>query len=189
MQVQETDSNEKQAGDALHTGESDLGTGEESNTGQQTDVNQNTDSVSQNSDSVNHIEPKSPELVPEPQPVWPTHFEPGRYENLPNEVYHSANGISSTQLKDVRISPMYYYGRHIAKTIPREQNDAMLRGTIIHSYVLEPEIRERICSTGRSTCRSGINQRRSGFHHQRVQRWVAVAGYAGRAESIYRGIK
>ncbi|HFK8166112.1 TPA: RecE family exodeoxyribonuclease [Citrobacter freundii] len=139
VQVQETDSNEKQAGNALHTGESDLGTGEESNTGQQADVNQNTDSVSQNSDSVNHIEPKSPEVVPEPQPVWPTHFEPGRYENLPNEVYHSANGISSTQLKDVRISPMYYYGRHIAKTIPREQNDAMLRGTIIHSYVLEPE--------------------------------------------------
>lgn len=139
VQVQETDSNEKQAGDALHTGESDLGTGEESNTGQQADVNQNTDSVNQNSDSVNHIEPKSPEVVPEPQPVWPPHFEPGRYENLPNEVYHSANGISSTQLKDVRISPMYYYGRHIAKTIPREQNDAMLRGTIIHSYVLEPE--------------------------------------------------
>lgn len=139
VQVQETDSNEKPVGDALHTGESDLGTSEESNTGQQADVNQNTDSVSQNSDSVNHIEPKSPELVPEPQPVWPTHFEPGRYENLPNEVYHSANGISSTQLKDVRISPMYYYGRHIAKTIPREQNDAMLRGTIIHSYVLEPE--------------------------------------------------
>lgn len=139
VQVQETDSNEKQAGDALHTGESDLGTGEESNTGQQADVNQNMDSVSQNSDSVNHIEQKSPEVVPEPQPVWPTHFEPGRYENLPNEVYHSANGISSTQLKDVRISPMYYYGRHIAKTIPREQNDAMLRGTIIHSYVLEPE--------------------------------------------------
>lgn len=139
VQVQETDSNEKQAGDALHTGESDLGTGEESNTGQQADVNQNTDSVSQNSDSVNQIEPKSPEVLPEPQPVWPTYFEPGRYENLPNEVYHSANGISSTQLKDVRISPMYYYGRHIAKTIPREQNDAMLRGTIIHSYVLEPE--------------------------------------------------
>lgn len=139
VQVQETDSNEKQAGDALHTGESDLGTGEESNTGQQADVNQNTDPVSQNSDSVNQIEPKSPEVLPEPQPVWPTYFEPGRYENLPNEVYHSANGISSTQLKDVRISPMYYYGRHIAKTIPREQNDAMLRGTIIHSYVLEPE--------------------------------------------------
>ncbi|WP_353647156.1 RecE family exodeoxyribonuclease, partial [Escherichia coli] len=28
--------------------------------------------------------------------MWPSYFEPGRYENLPNEVYHSANGISST---------------------------------------------------------------------------------------------
>ncbi|MBC0546429.1 hypothetical protein FSG58_025680, partial [Escherichia coli] len=26
--------------------------------------------------------------------MWPSYFEPGRYENLPNEVYHSANGIS-----------------------------------------------------------------------------------------------
>lgn len=139
VQIQETVSDEESTGDAVHTGESDLGTGKEPNTGQQADVNQNTDSVSQNNDSVNHIEPKSPEVVPEPQPVWPTHFEPGRYENLPNEVYHASNGISSTQLKDVRISPMYYYGRHVARMIPREQNDAMLRGTIIHSYALEPE--------------------------------------------------
>ncbi|WP_336240471.1 RecE family exodeoxyribonuclease [Citrobacter werkmanii] len=139
VQIQETDGDEKQAGDALHTGESDLVAGEEAGTGQQADVNQNTDSVSQNSDSVNHIEPEFPETVPEPQPEWPSYFEPGRYENLPNDVYHSANGISSTMLKDVRISPMYYHGRHIARIIPREQNDAMLRGTIIHSYVLEPE--------------------------------------------------
>ncbi|HHZ5866163.1 TPA: RecE family exodeoxyribonuclease, partial [Escherichia coli] len=39
--------------------------------------------------------------------MWPSYFEPGRYENLPNEVYHSANGISSTMLKDARISLMY----------------------------------------------------------------------------------
>ncbi|HGC2604977.1 TPA: exonuclease VIII, partial [Escherichia coli] len=44
--------------------------------------------------------------------MWPSYFEPGRYENLPNEVYHSANGISSTMLKDARISLMYYHGRH-----------------------------------------------------------------------------
>ncbi|MCK3395444.1 exonuclease VIII, partial [Escherichia coli] len=50
--------------------------------------------------------------------MWPSYFEPGRYENLPNEVYHSANGISSTMLKDARISLMYYHGRHIAGTIP-----------------------------------------------------------------------
>ncbi|HGE9175087.1 TPA: exodeoxyribonuclease VIII [Escherichia coli] len=71
--------------------------------------------------------------------MWPSYFEPGRYENLPNEVYHSANGISSTMLKDARISLMYYHGRHIAGTIPNEKSDALLRGRIIHSYVLETD--------------------------------------------------
>ncbi|EHT3198866.1 exonuclease VIII, partial [Escherichia coli] len=71
--------------------------------------------------------------------MWPSYFEPGRYENLPNEVYHSANGISSTMLKDARISLMYYHGRHIAGTIPSEESDALLRGRIIHSYVLETD--------------------------------------------------
>ncbi|EFO1859928.1 exodeoxyribonuclease VIII [Escherichia coli] len=71
--------------------------------------------------------------------MWPSYFESGRYENLPNEVYHSANGISSTMLKDARISLMYYHGRHIARTIPFEESDALLRGRIIHSYVLETD--------------------------------------------------
>ncbi|SQL39595.1 exodeoxyribonuclease VIII [Escherichia coli] len=71
--------------------------------------------------------------------MWPSYFEPGRYEHLPNEVYHSANGISSTMLKDARISLMYYHGRHIAGTIPNEESDALLRGRIIHSYVLETD--------------------------------------------------
>ncbi|EFH4860499.1 exodeoxyribonuclease VIII [Escherichia coli] len=71
--------------------------------------------------------------------MWPSYFEPGRYENLPNEVYHSANGISSTMLKDARISLMYYHGRHIARTIPFEESDTLLRGRIIHSYVLETD--------------------------------------------------
>lgn len=71
--------------------------------------------------------------------MCPSYFEPGRYENLPNEVYHSANGISSTMLKDARISLMYYHGRHIAGTIPNEESDALLRGRIIHSYVLETD--------------------------------------------------
>ncbi|EFF5448489.1 exodeoxyribonuclease VIII [Escherichia coli] len=71
--------------------------------------------------------------------MWPSYFEPSRYENLPNEVYHSANGISSTMLKDARISLMYYHGRHIAGTIPNEESDALLRGRIIHSYVLETD--------------------------------------------------
>lgn len=167
VQVQTSDSNEEQAGDALQPCEDVLPPGE--STGSDcvattvtsnaeilaaaaphladqilSDVNQNADSVSQNSESVNQIEPEMAETTPEapqfePAQQWPTRFEPGRYENVPNGVYHTANGISSTMLKDVLISPMYYHGRHIAGTIPREQNDAMLRGTIIHSFILEPE--------------------------------------------------
>lgn len=160
VQVQTTDRDEEQAGAALPPSEGAncacLETAVTSNAEilaaaaphladqNLTDVNQNTDSVSQNSESVNQNEPEMAETLPEvtqpePEQQWPTRFEPGRYENVPNAVYHSANGISSTMLKDVLISPMYYHGRHIAGTIPREQNDAMLRGTIIHSYVLEPE--------------------------------------------------
>ncbi|MEH4985914.1 PD-(D/E)XK nuclease-like domain-containing protein [Enterobacter asburiae] len=166
VQVQTSDSDEEQAGAALQPGESILQPGESANCAcvetsvnnaeilaaaaphladqNQTDAIQNADSDSQNSESVNQIESEMAETTPEtpqiePVQQWPTRFEPGRYENVPNGVYHSANGISSTMLKDVLISPMYYNGRHIAGTIPREQNDAMLRGTIIHSYVLEPE--------------------------------------------------
>ncbi|UNO32321.1 PD-(D/E)XK nuclease-like domain-containing protein [Salmonella enterica subsp. enterica serovar Abeokuta] len=142
VQVQEIVSDEKQAGNAIQAGENDLGNSEEADTVE----NQNQAETHQNNNSVSQSEPESQQNVPdslqeEPAPArtWPEYFEPGRYEGIPNEVYHAANGISSTMLKDVRISPMYYYGRHIAKTIPREQNDAMLRGTIIHSYVLEPE--------------------------------------------------
>lgn len=160
VQVQTSDSDEEPAGNALSPGEgvncACVETAVTSNADilaaaaphladlEQDDVNQNTGSVSQNSESVNHLEPEMAETAPEaaqiePAQQWPARFEPGRYENVPNGIYHSANGISSTMLKDVLISPMYYHGRHIAGTIPREQNDAMLRGTIIHSYVLEPE--------------------------------------------------
>lgn len=145
VQVQETDSNEKQAGDALHTGESDLGTGEESNTGQQADVNQNTDSVSQNSDSVNQTEPVAAQTEPEaqsdePAVVYPAYFEPGRYEDLPNEVYHAANGISSTQVKDARVSLMYFNARHVEKTIIKERSPVLDMGNLVHVLALQPEM-------------------------------------------------
>ncbi|WOR27065.1 RecE family exodeoxyribonuclease [Citrobacter braakii] len=144
VQVQETVSDEEQAGDALHTGESSLETGEESDTGQQADVNQNTDSVSQNSNSVNQTEPVSAQNEPEaqsdePAVVYPAFFEPGRYEGLPNEVYHAANGISSTQVKDARVSLMYYHARHVIKTIRRDSSDALTFGSLVHTISLEPE--------------------------------------------------
>lgn len=144
VQVQETNSDEKQAGDALHTGKSSVETGKESDTSQQADVNQNADSVDQNSDSVNQTEPVAAQTEPEaqsdePAVVYPAYFEPGRYEGLPNEVYHAANGISSTQVKDARVSLMFYHGRHVTKTIRRESSEALTFGSLAHTLALEPE--------------------------------------------------
>ncbi|EMY2125813.1 DNA breaking-rejoining protein, partial [Salmonella enterica] len=101
VQVQKADSDEKQAGDAVQAGEGDLGTGKEAVTVE----NQNQAETHQNNDSVSQSEPEAQQNVPEsqqeePEAAWPEYFEPGRYEGVPNEVYHAANGISSTQVKD-----------------------------------------------------------------------------------------
>ncbi len=69
----------------------------------------------------------------------PPHFEPGRYPDIPNETYHASNGISSTMLKDARISLMYYQRRHITKVIQREHSEALDFGSLFHTLVLEPE--------------------------------------------------
>lgn len=144
VQMEETVSDEEQAGNEVQPGESSLETGEESHTGQQADVNQNADSVVQNSDSVNQAEPVAAQTEPEaksdePAVVYPAYFEPGRYEGLPNEVYHAANGISSTQVKDARVSLMYFHGRHVSKTIRRDSSDALTFGSLVHTISLEPE--------------------------------------------------
>lgn len=75
----------------------------------------------------------------EPAPEYPAYFEPGRYEGLPNNVYHAANGISSTQVKDARVSLMFYHGRHVTKTIRRESSEALTFGSLAHTLALEPE--------------------------------------------------
>ncbi|MGG8042084.1 PD-(D/E)XK nuclease-like domain-containing protein [Klebsiella aerogenes] len=80
------------------------------------------------------------ENEPEPEATkWPEFFEPGRYEGVPNEVYHGANGISSTMIKDARVSLMYFHSRHIDKTISRESTEALSFGSLVHTLVLEPE--------------------------------------------------
>ncbi|ASM07384.1 RecE family exodeoxyribonuclease [Serratia marcescens] len=75
----------------------------------------------------------------EPPATAPAYFEPGRYLDIPNEVYHSANGISSTMAKDARISLMYYHGRHVIKSIQRERTDALTFGSLVHTLALEPK--------------------------------------------------
>ncbi|WP_326471494.1 RecE family exodeoxyribonuclease [Enterobacter wuhouensis] len=75
----------------------------------------------------------------EPVIEYPACFEPGRYECLPNEVYHAANGISSTQVKDARVSLMYFNARHVAKTIPRTASKVLDMGNLVHALALQPE--------------------------------------------------
>lgn len=126
VQVQEADSDEKQAGDAVQAGEGDLGTGKEAVTVE----NQNQAEAQQNV-------PESQQE--EPEAAWPEYFEPGRYEGVPNEVYHAANGISSTQVKDARVSLMYFNARHVEKTIVKERSPVLDMGNLVHALALQPE--------------------------------------------------
>ena len=70
---------------------------------------------------------------------YPAYFEPGRYEGLPNDIYHAANGISSSQVKDARVSLMYFNARHVAKTIPRAPSKVLDMGNLVHALALQPE--------------------------------------------------
>ena len=79
------------------------------------------------------------EIIGAPVPEYPAYFEPGRYEGLPNNVYHAANGISSTQVKDARVSLMYFNARHVAKTIAREQSKVLDMGNLVHALALQPD--------------------------------------------------
>ncbi|HEI4316462.1 TPA: PD-(D/E)XK nuclease-like domain-containing protein, partial [Salmonella enterica] len=126
VQVQKADSDEKQAGDAVQAGEDDLGTGKEAVTVE----NQNQAEAQQNV-------PESQQE--EPEAAWPEYFEPGRYEGVPNEVYHAANGLSSTQVKDARVSLMYFNARHVEKTIVKERSPVLDMGNLVHALALQPE--------------------------------------------------
>lgn len=71
VQVQETNGDEKQAGDALYAGESNLGNGEEADAGEQAILNQSQAETHQNDDSVNHSEPEVQQNAPETQQEEP----------------------------------------------------------------------------------------------------------------------
>ncbi|QIG28636.1 RecE family exodeoxyribonuclease [Leclercia adecarboxylata] len=137
VQMEETNPQEGEAGDALPPGES-------------------ADAADPQTDALNPAEvlaaavpelpnATQPEVTTEaPEetasaPEYPAYFEPGRYEGLPNNVYHAANGISSTQVKDARVSLMYFNARHVAKTIPREGSKVLDMGNLVHALALQPE--------------------------------------------------
>ncbi|HFP9442291.1 TPA: RecE family exodeoxyribonuclease [Raoultella ornithinolytica] len=72
-------------------------------------------------------------------PAWPEYFEPGRYEGVPNEVYHAANGTSSTMVKDARISLMYFEKRHVSKIIEKTRSPVLDMGNLVHALALQPD--------------------------------------------------
>lgn len=76
-------------------------------------------------------------------PAWPEYFEPGRYEGVPNEVYHAANGISSTMVKDARVSLMYFEARHVSKTIQKVRSPVLDMGNLVHALALQPDQLEK----------------------------------------------
>ncbi len=111
------------------------------------DLDQNIESLNQNEPGLPQTEPETPVIepevdIPEPEaaaPQWPAYFEPGRYEGLPNDVYHAANGISSTMVKDARVSLMYFEARHVSKTIQKERSKVLDMGNLVHALALQPE--------------------------------------------------
>ncbi|EHF4954631.1 RecE family exodeoxyribonuclease [Enterobacter hormaechei] len=162
VQVQENNSNEEPTCDALspgkvvlQPGESSADTGEEPATVEPSAAeilatsapslaSQDRDDATQIPDSVDQNEPESAQNEPEvhqeePAVEYTAYFEPGRYEGLPNEVYHAANGISSTQVKDARVSLMYFNARHVEKTIVKERSAVLDMGNLVHALALQPE--------------------------------------------------
>ncbi|EJY6444823.1 PD-(D/E)XK nuclease-like domain-containing protein [Salmonella enterica] len=118
-----------------------------SNEGEKTEVA--TDSAADTADYVDHSEDFSDHYEPvtdqnepetESEHTWPEYFEPGRYEGVPNDIYHAANGISSTMVKDARVSLMYYEGRHVSKTIKKDHSKVLDMGNLVHVLALQPEI-------------------------------------------------
>ncbi|MFB4928364.1 RecE family exodeoxyribonuclease [Enterobacter hormaechei subsp. xiangfangensis] len=162
VQVQNNIGNEEQAGDAMPSGkeavqpdESGAGACEEPATVEPSAdeilatsapslASQDRDDATQIPDSVDQNESGSAQNDPEvhqeePAVEYPAYFEPGRYEGLPNNVYHAANGISSTQVKDARVSLMYFNARHVEKTIVKERSAVLDMGNLVHALALQPE--------------------------------------------------
>jgi len=163
VQMEETDQSESQAGAALPAVESvDAAAAQagsvnpadilaaaapELASNVAADLSQKDEAAHQKEAELPQVEPKAPVSepaadIPEPEaaaPEYPAYFEPGRYEGLPNDVYHAANGISSTQVKDARVSLMYFNARHVTKTIARERSKVLDMGNLVHALALQPE--------------------------------------------------
>jgi hypothetical protein len=66
----------------------------------------------------------------------------GIIETESNEQYHGTEAVSASKLRVFKRKPggpQLYYQHFIAKSIPREETEAMAVGTALHCAVLEPQ--------------------------------------------------
>lgn len=69
-------------------------------------------------------------------------MEAGVYNNLSNEAYHLANGISNSGLTDIAVNPALFKAKHDARRNGEKQEDtkAFRDGRATHVAVLEPHL-------------------------------------------------
>lgn len=146
VQMEETQPEKVEVIDAVSPGEGADAADPQTNTVAPTDIlaaaapSLASDTASEITLDAPDVGTKAPEALQDESTVdYPAFFEPGRYEGLPNNVYHAANGISSTQVKDARVSLMYFNARHVAKTIQRAPSKVLDMGNLVHALALQPE--------------------------------------------------
>lgn len=78
--------------------------------------------------------------LPALQPERPF-FKPGWYRGIPDEIYHTSNGTSSSTLKNwLKMAPNEVIYR---KLFPKESTDTLELGKLVHALVLEPETADK----------------------------------------------
>lgn len=79
-------------------------------------------------------------------------MKPGIYPDISNKNYHSGPGISSSDLKELLRSPAHY---RAYKANPIEPTAEMIRGTLLHTLILEPHMFEHNYAVGSFNIRRG----------------------------------
>lgn len=67
-------------------------------------------------------------------------MDPGTYDDISNDDYHSGPGISNSGLGDILQSPFHYWSRHLDPSRPeRPPTQPQEDGTVAHCAILEPD--------------------------------------------------
>lgn len=63
----------------------------------------------------------------------------GLWRDMPSLDYHAIPAVSASALKELRRSPLHYYGRYLDPRRPaQEPTPAMRNGTLVHCAIFEP---------------------------------------------------